>query len=166
VFCQRCGIVELEQTNTNSEWDTDENGAPIKIEVCANCASQPYKEKREQQIDDRLSGFIIVTTDALPTMKITKVLGLARGGTVRARHFGRDIGAGLKGIVGGEIKGYTALLAEAREEALYRMKLDAESLGANGVIGFRFSTASISLESAEVTAYGTAVIADKEEITK
>ena len=49
VFCQRCGIVELEQTNTNSEWDTDENGAPMKIEVCANCASQPYKEKREQQ---------------------------------------------------------------------------------------------------------------------
>ena len=166
MFCQRCGIVELEQTNTNSEWDTDENGAPIKIEVCTNCASQPYQEKKKQQIADRLSGFIIVTTDALPTMKITKLLGLARGSTVRARNLGRDIGASLKGIVGGEITGYTQLLAEAREEALYRMKLDAESLGANGVIGFRFSTASISLESAEVTAYGTAVVANREEIDK
>ena len=106
------------------------------------------------------SEMIIVTSDEIPLMKIVALCGPVRGGTSRAKHLGRDIFAGLKNIVSGEVVGYTELLAEAREEALYRMKLDAKSLGANAVIAFRFTSATVGVGVAEVTAYGTAVIAE------
>jgi uncharacterized protein YbjQ (UPF0145 family) len=82
---------------------------------------------------------------------------MARGSTVRAKHIGRDITALLKNIVGGEIKGYTELLTEGREEALYRMNQDAQRLGADGVIGVRMTTSMISQGAVEIMAYGTAV---------
>ena len=88
---------------------------------------------------------------------------LARGGTVRAKHIGKDIGAGLKGIVGGEIKGYTALLAEGREEAIYRMKSDAYRMGANAVHNVRFMSSIVDVGTVELVAYGTAVIMHEED---
>ena len=107
-----------------------------------------------------MTALLITTIDHLPQHEITEVLGLARGSTVRAKHIGRDIAALLKNIVGGEIKGYTELLAEGREEAIYRMQEDALRLGANAVIGFRVSTAMVSQGAVEIMAYGTAVITE------
>ncbi len=101
---------------------------------------------------------IVVTTDEIPGKKIVRVLGLARGNTVRARHLGKDILAGLRGIVGGEVHEYTKLLAESREHALDRMVEEARSLGANAVVGTRFITSYVSSNMAELLAYGTAVV--------
>ncbi|MBC8344385.1 MAG: YbjQ family protein [Bacteroidetes bacterium] len=96
-------------------------------------------------------------TEQIAGKKIIENLGIARGNTVRARHLGRDIFAGLKTLVGGEISEYTKLIADAREEALYRMKQDAEKLGADAVVNVRFTTSMIMQGSAEILAYGTAV---------
>ena len=100
---------------------------------------------------------LVVTTETIANKEITKTLGIARGSTVRARHIGRDIFAGLKNIVGGEISEYTKLLADAREEAISRMIKDAESLGANGIVNVRFTTSAVSQGAAEILAFGTAV---------
>ncbi len=101
---------------------------------------------------------IVVTTEEIPGKKIVRVLGLARGNTVRARHLGKDILALLRGIVGGEVHEYTKLLAESREHALDRMVQEARSLGANAVVGTRFITSYVSSNMAELLAYGTAVL--------
>ncbi len=101
---------------------------------------------------------IIVTTDTIPGRTILSTLGLVQGHTVRARHLGSDMMAGLKTLVGGEIKGYTRLLQGAREEALQRMTQAAEAQGANAVVGVRFSTAAVMQGAAEILAYGTAVV--------
>lgn len=95
--------------------------------------------------------------EVLPGYTITKHLGLVQGSTVRAKHVGRDMMAGLKNIVGGELKGYTELLEESRQEALNRMTAQAKKIGANAVINIRFSTANIASGAAEILAYGTAV---------
>lgn len=101
---------------------------------------------------------IIVNTDFVQGKNIVKVLGMAKGNTIRARHLGRDIAAGLKNIVGGEIRDYTKMMAESREQALDRMIEDAQSLGANAVINVRFSTSMIMQSASEILAYGTAVV--------
>jgi uncharacterized protein YbjQ (UPF0145 family) len=101
---------------------------------------------------------IIVTSEAIPGKEVQRVLGLVRGNTIRARHVGRDIMAGLRTIVGGEINEYTKLMAESREQALDRMISEAESLGANAVVNVRFTTSMLSRGCAELLAYGTAVI--------
>jgi uncharacterized protein YbjQ (UPF0145 family) len=100
---------------------------------------------------------IITTTDHIPGQEITEVLDIARGSTVRARNIGRDIFAGLKSIVGGEIEEYTKLMAQAREQAIKRMVADAEVLGADAVINVRFTTAQVMQGASEILAYGTAV---------
>lgn len=100
---------------------------------------------------------IIATTDTIPGKKITNVYGLVRGNTIRARHMGKDIMAGFKNIVGGEISDYTKMMAESREQAIDRMIEDAESLGANAVVGVRFTTTSMMQNAAELLVYGTAV---------
>lgn len=100
---------------------------------------------------------ITTTTDFIPNREISEILGISRGSTVRARNVGRDIFAGLKNIVGGEISEYTRLQAESREEAYKRMIDDAEKLGADAVINVRFTTAMIMQGTAEILAYGTAV---------
>lgn len=99
----------------------------------------------------------ITNTPNYPGKEITDILGIARGSTVRARHVGRDIFAGLKTIVGGEISEYTKLLAQAREEAMQRMWTDAQRLGADAVVNVRITTSSVMAGSAEILAYGTAV---------
>ena len=96
-------------------------------------------------------------TEEIPGQKIVEFYGVVTGSTVRAKHIGRDIAAGLKNFVGGELKGYTELLQEAREEALHRMMEQARSVGANAVINVRFGTSSVAQGAAELFAYGTAV---------
>ena len=96
-------------------------------------------------------------TEDIPGQQIVEFYGVVTGSTVRAKHIGRDIAAGLKNFVGGELKGYTELLQEAREEALHRMMEQARSVGANAVVNVRFATSSVAQGAAELFAYGTAV---------
>ena len=100
---------------------------------------------------------IITTTDTIPNKEIDSILGIARGTTVRARKIGRDIFAGLKNIVGGEISEYTKLQAVSREQALQRMIDDANKMKADAIINVRLTTAMIMQGTAEILAYGTAV---------
>ncbi len=100
---------------------------------------------------------IISTTEKIANREIVETLDIARGSTVRARNFGRDIFAGLRNLIGGEIKEYTLLMADAREEALDRMIQDAEELGADAVVNVRFTTATVMQGASEILAYGTAV---------
>lgn len=100
---------------------------------------------------------IVVTTKQIKDKRIIETLGLVRGSTIRARHVGRDIMAGLRNIVGGEVKDYTVMLAQAREEALQRMIEQAEKMGANAIVGARFVTSMVMSGAAEMVAYGTAV---------
>ncbi len=100
---------------------------------------------------------LITTTDFIPGKEIVEVIDIARGSTIRARHLGRDIFAGLKNIVGGEISEYTKLMADAREQAIERMINDAEDIGADAIINVRFTTSMVMQGSSEVLAYGTAV---------
>ena len=101
---------------------------------------------------------LIVSTFNIADKKIVRTLGLVKGNTIRARHVGRDIMAGLRGIVGGELHEYTKLLAESREQALHRMIEDAQKLGADAVVGVSFSTSVMTQGAAELMAFGTAVL--------
>jgi len=100
---------------------------------------------------------ILSNTEEVPGKQITSFFGVVSGSTVRAKHIGKDIMAGFKNIVGGELKAYTELIAEARADAIARMVQEAESLGANAVVNVRFSTSSVAQGAAELFAYGTAV---------
>lgn len=100
---------------------------------------------------------LISNTESIPGRTIVEFYGVVTGNTVRAKHVGRDIMAGLKNIVGGELRGYTELLQDSRKEATERMIEQAASMGANAVINVRFATSSISQGAAELFAYGTAV---------
>ena len=100
---------------------------------------------------------ILTTTDEIKGKTITKVLGLVKGNTIRARWFGRDIAAGLKTLIGGEIKSYTKMMNDARDEALKRMIDDAKKKGADGIVAIRFTTSEVMQSSAEMLAYGTAI---------
>ena len=103
---------------------------------------------------------IITTSDQVEGKKITKTIGLVRGSTIRARHLGRDIMAGLRSLVGGEIVDYTKMMAEAREQAIQRMVEDAEKKGANAVVGMKFTTSMIMSNASEILAYGTGVVVE------
>jgi uncharacterized protein YbjQ (UPF0145 family) len=100
---------------------------------------------------------IVVTTGQIEGKRTTETLGLVKGSTIRARHLGHDVMAGLRNVVGGEVKDYTVMLAQAREEALQRMVEQAEKMGANAVVGARFATSMVMSGAAEMLAYGTAV---------
>jgi len=101
---------------------------------------------------------IISTSAQIEGKKIAKTIGMVKGNTIRARHIGRDIMAGLRGIVGGEISEYTKMMAQAREEAIQRMVEDAEKQGANAIVSMRFTTSMIMQNASEILAYGTAVV--------
>ena len=105
---------------------------------------------------------IVVNTETIPGYVIREMKGLVQGNTIRAKHFGRDFAASLKNLVGGELKGYTELLIEARRQSLERMLAQAEQLGANAVANVRFTTSAITQGAAELYAYGTAVVVDPE----
>jgi uncharacterized protein YbjQ (UPF0145 family) len=105
---------------------------------------------------------IVVTSETIANKKIVRTIGLVRGNTVRARHVGKDIMAGLRSIVGGEIHEYAKLIAESREQSIDRMTAEAAELGANAVITTRFSTSVMMAGAAELLATGTAVIVEDE----
>jgi len=104
-----------------------------------------------------MENIIVTTGNEVPEKKITKILGIAKGNTVRARNIGRDIGAGLKSIVGGEVKTYTDMTTSARDESYNRMVNEAIDMGADAVINVRFTTSMIMQGASEMLAYGTAV---------
>jgi len=106
---------------------------------------------------------ILVTTGEVPGKRITKICGLVRGNTIRARHVGRDIKAALRNLVGGEIRDYTKMMAESREQAIDRMIEEAEGLGANAIVNVRFTTSMIMQSASEILAYGTAVKVEQEK---
>ncbi|PLV59461.1 heavy metal-binding domain-containing protein [Thermotoga sp. KOL6] len=106
---------------------------------------------------------IVTTTEKIPGYEVKEVVGIVSGNVVMSKHLGRDIAAALKTLAGGEIKGYTEMLTEARNIALERMVKEAEKLGADAVIGFRFSSSTIMSGAAEILAYGTAVKLRKKE---
>jgi len=101
---------------------------------------------------------LLSNLEIVPGKRVTKHLGLVQGSTVRAKHVGKDLFASLKNIVGGELKAYTELLQESRDEALERMVKQAQAVGANAVLNVRFATSSITQGAAELFAYGTAVV--------
>jgi uncharacterized protein YbjQ (UPF0145 family) len=105
---------------------------------------------------------IVVNTETVPGYRIVATRGIVQGNTVRAKHVGRDLMAGLKNMVGGELRGYTELLIEARREAIERMLMQAQQLSANAVVNVRFSTSAVTSGAAELYAYGTAVTVEPE----
>ncbi len=100
---------------------------------------------------------IMTNVNTVPGKKIVEHFGIVQGSTVRAKHVGRDFMAGLKNLVGGELKGYTELLQDSRKEAMQRMEDQAQQMGANAVVNIRFATSSVAQGAAELFAYGTAV---------
>jgi uncharacterized protein YbjQ (UPF0145 family) len=112
------------------------------------------------QFTKKYSQMILSNLETVPGHKIIKQLDVVYGSTVRSKHVGRDLMAGLKNIVGGELKGYTELLEESRQEAMDRMIDKAKTMGANAVVGIRFSTSNIAQGASELFVYGTAVIVD------
>jgi|TARA_B100001105_G_C22375150_1_gene436885 uncharacterized protein YbjQ (UPF0145 family) len=102
-------------------------------------------------------GIIVVNTETVPGKTITETLGVVTGSTVRAKNVFKDIGAGLKNVVGGELRAYTELLGESRDEALQRMVAEAQARGGNAVVNVRFATSAVTAGAAELFAYGTAV---------
>lgn len=105
-----------------------------------------------------MSTMLVSNIEVVPGKRVKSHLGLVQGSTVRAKHAGKDLLAGLKNIVGGELKAYTELMQEAREEATERMIEQARSIGANGVLNVRYATTAVTVGAAEILAYGTAVI--------
>ncbi|MGA9289970.1 MAG: YbjQ family protein [Anaerobacillus sp.] len=104
---------------------------------------------------------MIVTTDGIATKQVKEVVGYVRGSTVQSKNIGKDILAGLRTLVGGEITEYTEMLTEARQRAIARMVKDAESKGANAIVGFRLQSSAVMANASEIIAYGTAVIVEK-----
>lgn len=142
-----------------------------KKEIPLTCSTEPLgikladeveEEKENVDRDERILKMPFISSESFNGYRTIKTLGMARGSTVRAKHIGRDFMAEIKNLVGGELKGYTELLADGREEAIYRMKQDARTLGANALVSVRLTTSTITAGAAEVLAYGTAVIIKKE----
>lgn len=107
-----------------------------------------------------MNRLIVVTTPEIPGKRVVRTLGLVRGNSVRARHIGRDIMAGMRMIVGGDVHEYAKLLSESREQSIDRMCAHAESLGANAILAMRFTTSTVAQGAAEMLAYGTAVVVE------
>ncbi|MCH8852077.1 MAG: YbjQ family protein [Planctomycetes bacterium] len=105
---------------------------------------------------------ILVNTESIPGYRVVETKGLVQGNTIRAKHLGRDIAAGLKNLVGGELKGYTELLTESRRQAIERMIAQAQQLGANAVVNVRFTTSAVTQGAAELYAYGTAMVVEED----
>lgn len=127
--------------------------------------SLPRHESFKEREKEKEKGIRMYLTnmDNVPGYRIQQALGLCMGSTIRAKHVGKDIAAGFKQIVGGELRGYTEMMDEARNEALQRMMANAQSMGANAVLNVRFMTSSVMQAASEILAYGTAVILAPEQ---
>lgn len=153
-ICYKCRV------NNPSILDTPEVRERItRIQEEKNRLQKVDEEKKKLLVERRaiIPSMLISTSESIHGKTIVETLGIARGSTVRSKHIGRDIMAEVKSIVGGELKGYTEMLAESREHAIYRMKEDACSLGADAVVAVRMNTAQVLDGAAEIIAYGTAV---------
>jgi uncharacterized protein YbjQ (UPF0145 family) len=117
-----------------------------------------HEQREEEEMAATGRDMLVSNIEMIPGKRVASHLGMVQGSTVRAKHAGRDLMAGLKNIVGGELKGYTELMQEAREEATQRMIEQARSIGANAVLNVRYATTSVTLGAAEILAYGTAVV--------
>ena len=132
-------------------------GIILFIKVLIDRINRKEDDHYSKTVDQIRGGMEITTQDYFDDKEIGETIGLVKGNTIRARHVGKDIMAGLRTLVGGEITEYTKMLAEAREQAIDRMIADAQSKGADAVVGFRFVTSPVMQGSAELLAYGTAV---------
>ena len=103
---------------------------------------------------------IVTTSEQIEGKRIVRAIGMVKGSTIRARHLGKDIMAGLRGVVGGEITEYTRMMAESREQAIQRMVENAEKQGANAIISTRFTTSMVMQNASEILAYGTGVVVE------
>ena len=115
-------------------------------------------ERHDRNLSSSNTEMLLSNLELIPSKRIAQHLGLVQGSTIRAKHAGKDILAGFKNIFGGELKSYTELMHEAREEATQRMIEQAESMGANAILNIRFATSSVAQGAAELFAYGTAVV--------
>ena len=150
--CRNCGDKERRRLKREAESD------PEKMEQ--QRLLQEEHERREELRKNAVAlakNILVSTTDQIYGREITANLGIARGGTVRAKNAISDIGAGIKNVVGGELKAYTQLMADAREQAIQRMQIDAVMMEADAVVGVNFSTSMIDVGAAEISAFGTAV---------
>jgi len=131
--------------------------------MTTNTPSNALLHSRSGAVTGFKHSLLIVTADTIEGRQVTKVLGLVRGNTIRARHVGRDIMAVFRNMLGGEIKDYTKMMGESREQAIDRLVEQAQALGANAVVAMRFSTSSVMAGASELLAYGTAVVLAPEE---
>jgi len=106
---------------------------------------------------------IVVTTETVPGYKLRSALGVVRGNTIRARHVGRDVLATMRNLFGGEVREYTKLMAESREQAIDRMVQEAEAMGADGIVAVRFTTSMVMTAAAEILCFGTAVTLERDD---
>ena len=151
-ICRACAFKETLRLKREAESDPETREQQRLL--------QEQREQREELRKNAVAlakNILISTTDQIYGREITANLGIARGGTVRAKNAISDIGAGIKNVVGGEMKAYTQLMADAREQALQRMQIDAVMMEADAVVGVNFSTSMIDVGAAEITAFGTAV---------
>lgn len=150
--CQLCAWKNEEKPKLDPEAAAEAERARVE-----QARATELKLELESKSEELAKGVAISTTSEIVGRDIISHIGIARGGTVRAKNAISDIGAGIKNMVGGELKGYTQLLADAREQAIHRMQVDAVLMGANAVIGVNFSTSMIDVGAAEISAFGTAV---------
>jgi uncharacterized protein YbjQ (UPF0145 family) len=162
-LCRDCELSAAVAANKKAQLDPIESAKRAEAEsrraeeAALLAENRANYERLREQADSLAKEVHVSTLPDIHGRQIIGHLGIARGGTVRAKNAISDFGAGLKNIVGGEMKAYTELLAHAREEALHRMKVDAVMLGADAVVGVNFSTSMIDVGAAEITAFGTAV---------
>lgn len=144
--------IDISYNSANNEYRKQylEQPNPIFMQSPTGGQTQPQNANQQTQI-------MVSNIETIPGMKITKSLGVVTGSTVRAKHIGKDILAGLKNIVGGELKAYTELLQESRVEATNRMLMDCLNRGGNAVINVRYATSNVANGASELFAYGTAV---------
>jgi uncharacterized protein YbjQ (UPF0145 family) len=152
--CPNCGY----QQDDSSECIKCGTSSSAKEETTILSGPQPRMMPGKMEVVNTTGGAVILTNiESIPGRRMVEHFGLVSGSTIRAKHIGRDIMAGLKNIVGGELKGYTQLLNESRNQAIDRMIEQARQLGGNAIVNIRFSTSSVAQGAAELYAYGTAV---------
>ncbi len=151
-------MIFLSQKAHNIQFIVVDQNHGILLYYCPQCLRLIPRINFITLLITKIIIMILSTTETIPNREINQVKGIARGSTVRTRNVGRDILAGLKNLVGGEIEEYTKLQADAREQALQRMITDGSKLGADAIVNVRFTTSVITQAASEVLAYGTAVI--------
>jgi uncharacterized protein YbjQ (UPF0145 family) len=151
-ICLDCGAKERRRLKIEAESDP-----ALREQLRLRQEAQERREELRKNAVGLAKNILVSTTDQIYGREITANLGIARGGTVRAKNAISDIGAGIKNVVGGELKAYTQLMADAREQAIQRMQIDAVMMEADAVVGVNFSTSMIDVGAAEISAFGTAV---------